>query len=175
MKFYRFTAALTAALLVLTGCSAATEKMADGMAADMEYFSMETSAAADYGYTGGSNKAQIYYDAMEAPMEMAPIADGNLSDRYYSGTTQNGSDEWKVSGEHFLAIVVEAHGHYLLVEPLEDEWEHSSAKRIEVPIPNPQDPQEFTPGDLLRIYYSGTLRESYPAQAVGVIGIERLG
>lgn len=70
MKFYRFTAALTAALLVLTGCSAATEKMADGMAADMEYFSMETSAAADYGYTGGSNKAQIYYDAMEAPMEM---------------------------------------------------------------------------------------------------------
>ena len=70
MKFYRLTAALTAALLVLTGCSAATEKMADGMAADMEYFSMETSAAADYGYTGGSNKAQIYYDAMEAPMEM---------------------------------------------------------------------------------------------------------
>ena len=117
-----------------------------------------------------SNKAD-----MEAPMEMAPIADGNLSDRYFSGTTQNGSDEWKVSGEHFLAIVVEAHGHYLLVEPLEDEWEHSSAKRIEVPIPNPQDPQEFTPGDLLRIYYSGTLRESYPAQAVGVIGIERLG
>lgn len=117
-----------------------------------------------------SSKAEL-----EAPMEMVPIADGNLSDRYYSGTTQNGSGEMKVSSEHFLAIVVEAHGSYLLVEPLEDEWEHSSAKRIEVPIPNPQDPQEFTPGDLLRIYYSGTLRESWPAQAVDVRSIERLG
>ncbi len=123
---------------------------------------------------GGGLKASNKAD-LEAPMEMAPAANGNLFDRFYGDTAQEDDSELKVSAEHFLAIVVEAKKGYLLVEPLEDEWEHKAANRIEVPIPNPQDPQEFTPGDLLRIQYSGTLLESYPAQAVGVIGIERLG
>lgn len=117
-----------------------------------------------------SNKAE-----MEAPMEMAPASEGILRDWFYGDSVQDNGSDMKVPTEHFLATVVEVHELYLLVEPLEDEWEHSSANRIEVPIPNPQDPQEFAVGDLLRITYSGTLRESYPAQAVGVYSIERLG
>ena len=74
MKLYRLTAAM-AALLLLTGCGS---KAMDGMtnaAADMEYFSMETTAASkpmDYGYTGGSS--EVYYDAAEAPMSAEPEA-----------------------------------------------------------------------------------------------------
>lgn len=116
-----------------------------------------------------SNKAD-----MEAPMEMLPADMELFQDHSYAGSA-NGSDELKTSTEHFLATVVEVHKGYLLVAPLEDEWEHSASNRIHVPIPNPQDPQEFTPGDLLRIYYSGTLLESYPVQAVDVRSIERLG
>ena len=110
----------------------------------------------------------------EAPMEMYPGADGALKDYSYAGSSEHAED-LNVPTEHFLATVVEANALYLLVEPLEDSWEHSAADRIEVPIPSPQDSQEFAVGDLLRITYSGTLRESYPAQAVGVTGIERLG
>lgn len=72
MKFTRLTAIFAAALLLLSGCGAAPKNMAaDSM--EMEYFAMETSAAADYAYTTGSNggmsKADVYYDA---PMAEAP-------------------------------------------------------------------------------------------------------
>ena len=122
---------------------------------------------------GGGRKASNKAD-MEAPMEMAPGSEGMLQDQFYAGSSENAGD-LKVPVEHFLAHVAEAWEGHLLVEPLEDEWEHSASKQIVVPIPNPQDPQAFAPGDLVRITYSGTLRESLPAQAVGVMGIERLG
>ena len=112
-----------------------------------------------------ANKAE-----MEAPMEMAP--ESVLSDHYYGKTDGANGSEMKVESEHFLAHVEEVHGDYLLVEPLEEEWERNCADRITVTIPNPQ---EFKSGDLVRIHYSGILLESYPAQAVDVIGIERLG
>lgn len=68
MKLNRLTAALAASVLLLTGCGAKS----DGMAADMEYFAMETTAASkpmdSNGYTGGSSK--VYYDTAEAPMAM---------------------------------------------------------------------------------------------------------
>ena len=123
---------------------------------------------------GGGLKAANKAEAeAEAPMEMAPGMDSSLGDIFYAGAadSENGA-EMKVESEHFLAHVVEVREEYLLVEPLEEEWERSSADRITVTAPNSR---EFQPGDLVRIHYSGTLLESYPAQAVGVIGIERLG
>ena len=69
MKLNRLTAVMAAAILLLTGCGS---KAMDGAAADMEYFSMETTAAAskpmDNGYTGGSST--VYYDAVESPMSV---------------------------------------------------------------------------------------------------------
>jgi hypothetical protein len=121
---------------------------------------------------GGGMKAANKAE-MEAPMEMAPSMDSILGDFFYAGAadSENAAD-MKVESEQFLAHVVEVYEGSLLVEPLEEEWERSTADRITVIIANPQ---ECQPGDLVRIHYSGTLLESYPAQAVGVIGIERLG
>ena len=121
---------------------------------------------------GGGLKAASKAEA-EAPMEMAPGMDSVLEDFFYAGATgsENAAD-MKVESEQFLAHIVEVHESYLLVEPLEEEWERNCADRITVTI---SAPQAFQPGDLVRIHYSGTLRESYPAQAVDVFGIERLG
>ena len=121
---------------------------------------------------GGGLKAANKAEA-EAPMEMAPGVDSNLGDIFYAGAADSANGaEMKVESEQFLAHVVEVCEGSLLVEPLEEEWERSSADRITVTAPNSR---EYQPGDLVRIHYSGTLLESYPAQAVGVIGIERLG
>lgn len=117
----------------------------------------------------------------KAPAEMAdgkPAANSPLQDSHYSRNESalEGYGGLTVgSSTHFLATVISVGDEQLLVEPLVDEWEHSSADRILVPIPNPEDPQEFIPGDLIRITYSGTLLESYPAQAANVTEIERLG
>lgn len=117
----------------------------------------------------------------EAPAEMAdgkPAENLPVADRYYSkyDSSAEGYGGLTVqSSAHFLATVISAEEGHLLVEPLVEAWEHSSADRIVVPIPSPEDPQEFAPGDLVRITYSGTLLESYPAQAVNVTQIERLG
>ena len=106
-----------------------------------------------------SNKA-------EAPMENAALQDGITVDHSYGGTEQ------KAEAAQFLARVVEVYEAHLMVEPLEDQWERNSSDRIEVRLPNPQ---EFAVGDLVRITYGGTLLESYPARAVDVTEIERLG
>ena len=90
---------------------------------------------------GGGMKAANKPE-MEAPMEMAPAIENILDDFFYAGTAdrENGSDK-KVESAHFLAHVVEIQEGSLLVEPLEEEWERSSADRIDVTVPNPQDPQ----------------------------------
>ena len=121
---------------------------------------------------GGGMKAANKAEA-EAPMEMAPAIENVLKDHLFAGSAdrENGAD-MTVESAQFLAHVVEVHESYLLVEPLEEEWERNSADRITVTIPTPQ---QFQPGDLVRIHYSGSLLESYPAQAVDVFGIERLG
>ena len=108
-------------------------------------------------------------DAAEAPMEMAP--DSVLMD----SVTGNQGNAYGATQATFQATVVAVFENYLLVEPAEDSWERTSADRVEVTIPNPQDGQTFAPGDRIRVTYSGTLLESYPAQAQNVTEIERLG
>lgn len=72
MKFCRFASVLLAAAFLLSGCGAKTENMAyDRAPEEMEYFAMETTAAADMangysdGYTGGSSQ----YSYSSSPME----------------------------------------------------------------------------------------------------------
>ena len=79
------------------------------------------------------------------------------------------------AGSQFLATVIRVDSWGILVEPLEDAWERSSADRIEVSFANLQERPQLEPGDLVRITYSGTLQESYPARAVDVTDVDRLG
>lgn len=71
----------------------------------------------------------------------------------------------------FRATVLEVHEAYLLVEPLEGEWERTSADRIEVSLEKVEAVPGLSPGDLVEISYGGTLLESYPARTVGVTHI----
>lgn len=117
----------------------------------------------------GSMKAESKADGslMETPMEAKPEP-GDVANGSLYGESESGS-------ARFLATVIEVNSWGLLVEPLEDAWERSSSDRIEVTFPDPEAAQEFTPGDLVRVTYSGMLQELYPARAVDVTAIERLG
>lgn len=80
----------------------------------------------------------------------------------------NGSDKINT----FMAQVIE-NGSTILVTPAKDSIELKSSDRIAVTVAddaikgldgNSIDRQELKPGDLVRISYSGGIRESYPAQ-----------
>lgn len=122
----------------------------------------------------GSMTAESKADGslQESPMEAKPEANGSAMDHLFSDKAYG-----EVTGEteRFLATVISVHSWGLLVEPLEDEWERSSADRIEVSFENLEKVPELSPGDLVRITYSGALQETYPAHAQDVTDIQRLG
>lgn len=72
----------------------------------------------------------------------------------------------------FQAKVLEILEGSLLVQPLPDAWELKSADKIVVPFSQLGRLPSFRVGDTVEITYSGTLLESYPAQAYGVIDIK---
>lgn len=75
------------------------------------------------------------------------------------------------TGETFRAEVLEVGAGWILVKPLEGEWELKSADKITVALKGIQTVQEIAVGDIVEITYSGILQESYPAGAVGVTRI----
>ncbi len=86
------------------------------------------------------------------------------------------------SDQQFKALVIGT-GNPLLVGPEEDSEAYTSSDRIYVILAGaelldeegkPMDAEQFKLGDILRITYDGTIRESYPAQ-IGAHRIEYLG
>ena len=69
------------------------------------------------------------------------------------------------------AKIMEVHEGYFLVEPVEGNWELSSASQIEVPMKNMAPSPEPQVGDILEIEYDGQLQETYPARITAVYGI----
>jgi hypothetical protein len=119
------------------------------------------------GFFGGAmtmaDKAENAAPEMESQAEMASPEDkfSGLLDGTAGSTVRV-----------FRAKVLEVHNGYLLVEPLEGEWERSSADRIEVTLEKVKDIPALQPGDLVEIGYGGTLLEMYPARAVGVATVK---
>lgn len=97
------------------------------------------------------------------------------------GSTDKGGEEIKAGNENkndnnelyiFIAQVIES-GSTILVTPTQDSNELRTSDRIAVTVADDAikgldgsiiDRQELKPGDLVRISYSGGIRESYPAQ-----------
>ena len=61
------------------------------------------------------------------------------------------------------ARIVEFNGDYVLVEPLADAWESTSADRISFSAPENIGAEV---GDTVEIVYNGVVMESYPAQII---------
>ena len=59
---------------------------------------------------------------------------------------------------------------HVIVMPAEGEWERNSADQIVVNLVNGQENvlEEFTVGDLVLVYHSGMIMETYPAQFEGL-------
>ena len=64
----------------------------------------------------------------------------------------------------FHAKVIEYHGTYLLVEPVEGSVECNSADRIEIGTQNLSPSLDLKPGDVVQIEYDGMIQETYPAR-----------
>lgn len=76
-----------------------------------------------------------------------------------------------LDAEIFRATVLEIHEGYILVKPLEGEWELTSADKIEVSLEQVQPRPTLAVGDIVEIHYSGQIQETYPARAAGVTAV----
>ncbi len=63
----------------------------------------------------------------------------------------------------FLAVIVEYNGNLVVVEPLEGEEERNSCSRISFSVGELEDIEPCV-GDTVRVYYTGGIMETYPAQ-----------
>lgn len=85
--------------------------------------------------------------------------------------------EVRISGENtaetilFRAKLLEIHDNYFLVEPEESSPEAASADRIEVPMAQMDSSLEPQVGDVLEIFHSGEVLETYPARLREVYSI----
>lgn len=105
----------------------------------------------------------------QAPME-APEAVMDKSD-YFSDHSYAGADQAR---ERFLARVLAVQPEAILVEPLEDEWEHNVAAEVLVRLPEAA-PRDLAPGELVSVVYNGMIAETFPPQASNVLRVDRLG
>ena len=67
---------------------------------------------------------------------------------------------------YFEGTVIELNDDSAIVEPFEGEDILGSADKISVYLADADD--EFAVGDGIRVYYDGTVMESYPAQVVEI-------
>ena len=71
-----------------------------------------------------------------------------------------------------MAVVLEVHERYILVEPLEGEEIRRTADRITVSTGELEDLPELEAGDLVVVAFGGGVMESYPAQLGEVYSVE---
>ena len=107
------------------------------------------------------------HEAKGAPMEQADInrAPSNL---YSDDTVEEGV--LAADTAQFTATVTEACDTYIIVTPLEGEWERISYERIFISFPE-DFTATLTPGQQVEIYYTGTFLEVSPAIPQNVIAI----
>ncbi|MBE6963358.1 MAG: hypothetical protein E7443_01985 [Ruminococcaceae bacterium] len=72
----------------------------------------------------------------------------------------------------FSAKVLEVNDSYLLVEPLADSNESKSADKIEVPLKGKTSWPIPAVGDMVNVFYSGEIQETYPARITKVHRVE---
>jgi hypothetical protein len=76
--------------------------------------------------------------------------------------------------EHFTATVLDAKSGSILVEPDKDSWAARSADQIRVALTGFEEAETLSlaPGDVVEIYFDGSIAETYPAQIVSITGLE---
>ena len=119
------------------------------------------------------------FPMMKSAMErndaaMAPMA-GNMDGAMYDKAEEESNmmaDSASGTVRVFRAKVLQVLGNGVLVQPLEGEWELTSADQIMVPLAHLEQFPPILVGEIVEITYSGTLMESYPAQAHGVTAIK---
>jgi len=63
----------------------------------------------------------------------------------------------------FIGRVIELHNSYILVEPNEDEEERKSSDKFHISLNNDEG-KNYEVGNIVKITYTGDIKESYPAQ-----------
>jgi hypothetical protein len=78
--------------------------------------------------------------------------------------------------EHFTATVLEAKAGSILVEPDKDSWAARSADSISVALTgfDGAETLSLAVGDVVEIYFDGSIAETYPAQIVSITGLEMI-
>jgi hypothetical protein len=76
--------------------------------------------------------------------------------------------------EHFTATVLDATSGSILVEPDRDSWAARSADQISVALTgfDGAETLSLAAGDVVEIYFDGSIAETYPAQIVSITGLE---
>lgn len=144
-------------------CAAASLVLAVGLSLfSLPMFRAESKNAAQINKTDGFFSGWDSNLFAEAP-EMGPAE---------SGTPGTENDWCYNSAEvrHFTATVLEAHGDYLIVTPLEGESERLSSEQFFIGIPE-DCTLEFHVGDTVDIFYSGLIAEVSPAIPQRIVAV----
>lgn len=83
--------------------------------------------------------------------------------REQESVSESGAQSSVIHDHSFLARIIEINNGSALVEPLDNEWEKSSASRISFDTSKLED-IEVDVGDVVCITYEGEIMESFPAQ-----------
>ena len=96
----------------------------------------------------------------------------------YNAIISNEPSEQEVTDEtevvSFLAKVLEVNETYLLVEPYADSSESMCSDKIEIPLENKTSWPIPMVGEIVNVFYSGLIQETYPAHISNVHRVEIL-